>query len=354
MPNPAGSTGGTPHSGSVEAAAKAMEGLFPEDGEPDKKATPAAIPAKPAPTSVVDEPEEPQPDDAPSEGHEAEEEVAVVEDGEAPPADEEIVEEPVVDGPRKLKVKTGETFEEIPETEVVNGYLRQKDYTQKTQKLSTERKEFETQRDAILAERREYAESLTQLRTAIESQTAAPDWTKLKLTMEPAEFAAEYSAWDHQQKQIDKLRVEERAAHDKVQGDLAAKHREYLDAEKERLLDAIPEWRKSPEVGKKERAAMLAYALEQGFDEAEIKGLADHRAMVLLHKAFLFDQGKAGVAKAKAKINAVRVATPGASKPATPPAKKAYNEAKATARATGRITDVARQIEKMNLGDEDA
>lgn len=332
----------------MQAAAEAIGLLNLGDEDPEDKTqpepnseTPEHAPEGELPESPDEQDEVVEPEGEPeAEGEEPE--------GEEPDAEEA---EPT---PRTFKVKkeSGEGFDEVPETELVNGYLRQRNFTTKTQALAKERQEFQRVRDAVTVERQEYATSLTKLREAIESVTKEPDWKALKDTMEPAEFAAAYADWDVNQKEIKKLRDEEQRAHEAAQADMVERHKELLQSEREKLVAAIPEW-KDAKVGKQDRADMLEYALSLGFEETEINSLVDHRAMLLLRKAMLFDRGTKKVAAAKGKINAVRVAAPGAPRTPVPAGKKTFQASKERAKRSGRVEDAAAVIGQIDFGDDD-
>lgn len=349
MANPAGSNAGTTRPGSVQAAAEAISLLdFGDEPEAPKATEPNTESTETASTDELEEaPETEVTEDAEPEGDEPETEAA--EDGEPEPEAEEA--EPK---PRTFKVKkeNGEGFDEVPETELVNGYLRQRNFTVKTQALAEEKRAFQQERDAVTTERREYATSLTKLREAIEGFAKEPDWKSLKDTMEPAEFAAAYSDWDINQKELAKLKAEEQRAHEAAHADLVERHKELLASEREKLVAAIPEW-SDPKIGKQDRADMLEYALNLGFEEAEINSLVDHRAMLLLRKAMLFDRGTKKVAAAKKKVDAVRVAAPGAPKTPLPAGKKAYHASRERAKRSGRVEDAAAVIGQIDFGDDD-
>jgi hypothetical protein len=349
MPIPAGSNAGGTRQGSVQAAADAISLLdfgdepeAPTGAETTTESPETAPEGELAETPEQDEVAEPDaPEDEPTEDS----------------ADEPEAEEPEADEPEKprtfkVKKENGEGFDEVPETELINGYLRQSNFTKKTQALAKEKQDFLSEREAVTIERREYATSLTKLREAIESVTKAPDWKTLKDTMEPAEFAAAYSEWDINQKELDKLRGEEQRAYEAAQADIVAQHKELLASEREKLVAAVPEW-SDPKVGKQDRADMLEYALSLGFEEQEISSLVDHRAMLLLRKAMLFDRGTKKVAAAKKKVDAVRVAAPGAPKTPVPAGKKTYHASKERAKRSGRVEDAAAVIGQIDFGDDD-
>ena len=345
----AGSNAGGTRQGSVQAAADAISLLDFGDEPAEKPAAtaPDTESTETAPTGELEEAPETVTEVAEPEGAPETESAEVSETD--PNAEEEA--EPK---PRTFKVKkeAGEGFDEVPETELVNGYLRQRNFTLKTQALAEEKRTFQSERDAVTGERREYATSLTKLREAIESFTKEPDWKSLKDTMEPAEFASAYTDWEINQKELGKLKEEEQRAHEAAQGDLVERHKELLTAEREKLVAAVPEW-SDPKVGQQDRADMLEYALSLGYNEQDVSSIVDHRAMLLLRKAMLFDRGTKKVAAAKGKVDAVRVAAPGAPRTPVPGGKKTYQASRERAKRSGRVEDAASVIGQIDFGDDD-
>jgi hypothetical protein len=254
--------------------------------------------------------------------------------------------------PRKLKVKVGDQEEEVTEDEVVKGYLRTKDYTQKTQALAEARKKFEQEElPAVQRERAELAESLTKVRTALENATPEePDWDKLR-EENPAEFAETWAIWDQHKKRMQAIREKEEAAHQRVLADQAENFRKHLESEREKLLKALPEWSK-PEVAKKEREELVAYAAELGFGEDELKQVYDHRLILMLRDAAAHRKAQqAKPAVTKKIVEATKKVVP----PGAPKTKVSQAEAEITARRkrlaqTGSVDDAAALIASQLRG----
>jgi TolA-binding protein len=63
-----------------------------------------------------------------------------------------------------------------------------------------------------------------------------------------------------------------------------------LESEREKLLDALPDWRDSDKA-RAEKAKIVEYATGKlGFSAEEISDIYDARAVVALRKAWLFDE----------------------------------------------------------------
>jgi hypothetical protein len=105
-----------------------------------------------------------------------------------------------------------------------------------------------------------------------------------------------------------------KAERGRVEQQLAQEHQQqfarYLEQEVTQLREALPDFR-DPEKGKALQAKIVEYGVRQGFPEEAIAGLADHRAVVVLNKARLYDAIMARKAKIGKRANAP-TATPGA------------------------------------------
>jgi hypothetical protein len=181
------------------------------------------------------------------------------------------------------------------------GTLRQEDYTRKTQAVAKERDEIRTEKAGIQQERQNLAKMLTQLEAAIEeiAPSKAPDWNKIRAE-DPEGFIDRFAEWTIQNQQREAVRAARVEAEKKVREDEANQLKETLAAEEERLHTAIPEL-KDPEKGPALNKKLAAYARDHyQFDPRDLAAIRDHRVIVILNKARLYDE-----ARAKAKLPAV-------------------------------------------------
>lgn len=270
------------------------------------------------------------------------------------PADESQSPDEATDTEQSEKPQTYRTKvdgEEIEVTleEALKGYSRQQDYTRKTMALSAKEKEIVAQETAARAERQQVAEKLTELEQAITTLTQEPDWDALR-AQDPAVFAETHAAWGVHSKRLEALRAEKEKAIAAVQADFAKQRQETIQREHDRMLEAIPAW-KDPEVMKREHTALVTYGKENGFTEQELAEVGDHRAIVLLNKAMLWDRAqkaKAATAKiVKEKIEKVAVAAPGNSRGKVNSATADYRAARKRLSESGSTDDAALAIEKL-------
>jgi hypothetical protein len=268
------------------------------------------------------------------------------EDDEEP---EELEEEPA---PR-YKVKAGGEEIEVSLDELLNGYSRTADYTRKTQQIAEQRKLIESEAEAARGARNEYAQRLELLEQVLAGQgPAEPDWDALRRT-DPTEFAVQFAEHQRHQQQMQALQAEKARVHEQQRREYEAGLEQKLIEESQRLVAAIPEWRDENKA-KEGKAALLDYARGLGFTDQELDNVYDHRALVLMNKAMLWDKlQKDGVQKVRLQAaQAPQKAPP--LKPGSAPQPARKTQAKDQAQRaynrlsrTGSVNDAARALELL-------
>lgn len=299
--------------------------------EPEDKQTRETPPAQESP--------EPAPDEVEASTEQAETEGTP--DETETPAETTPEPEPV-DLTAKYKTKVNGEEVEVTLDELLKGYSRTSDYTRKTQELATQRKSQEGEFQALRDERAQYATYLVQLEQTLKDATPRePDWNQLQQELTPAEFGARWAQWSAHKQQMDALAQERAQAVAKVQSDQNAMFQTKLQDEKAKLYQAIPEWEKDVEVGKAERARMVAFAEKSlGFTPEEIHAVVDHRALVMLRKAMLWDEAQAKKPAIVQRITKVTTAPPGPGQKTTTPATRQRQLEERLAK-TGSVDDAA-------------
>ncbi len=118
-----------------------------------------------------------------------------------------------------------------------------------------------------------------------------------------------------------------------------------LIAQKDALLAALPEW-KDPKKAKAEKALVVETAKSVGFSEDDLKQVYDHRLVLLLRKAGLYDQMMSKRQGIKPVVsNGPRPAKPGAAGRVSTTTES--TRAKQRLAKTGRIDDAASAIELL-------
>ena len=335
---------------SVHDAATQFESLLSFGDEGDQRGEPAPK-GKPKAEKADEHAEEEREEEEQEEGDESESgESEGSESDEEDEGDDEATAHDVpddteieIDGVGKVSVR-----------ELKRGFLREKDYTQKTQALSETRKQLEavTQTEAqnLRGERDRYAQSLTQLQEYMEAlKPVEPDWQVL-YSQDPARYAAEREAWRSYHESLQHIEGQKRTAQEQAQQQHAIELKRYVESEKGKLLEALPEWNK-PEVARVEKQKIFDWGQKQGFSAEELGSLYDHRTLVTVRKAMLYDE-------LMSKKKDIRATPPKGPKAATPgsnaqkPGKTSeVTRAKQKLAKTGRQRDAADAIYHL-LGDD--
>jgi len=258
-------------------------------------------------------------------------------------SDDEQPEQPVytikVDG-EEIQV----TLEELQK-----GYSRTQDYTRKTQKLAEVKKQTEAEIESVRVERQQYSQLLDALRNQVEqSAPQEPDWNRLR-NEDPIEFAAQWAEHQQRQQRLAAIQQEQARVYE-IQQYERAQHLSAVVSEERKVLEqVIPEWR-DPDVAKREKGELVEFGKKIGFKTEELANITDHRAVVALRKAYLYDKlmSRRGEVKPKPRPNAAPVLKPGAA----PAAKKSSDLTKAKQRLakTGSVQDAASAFETLLLG----
>ena len=216
--------------------------------------------------------------------------------------------------PATRTIKVDGQLVEVTEEELERGYSRQQDYTRKTMKLAEERKVLETQQQETARLRGEYAERLDAMKAFLERDMGPEPDEKLRVE-NPAEYAAQWTDYQRKIAARDKVQAEQDRLNAQTAQEQQAQFQRYVAQERELLLTALPEW-KDAEVQRKEQQRLIDYGTGIGFSEDQLAGLYDHKAVMLLRKAMLYDEAQEkGRAAVKDKAVTTHVLKPGAKQP---------------------------------------
>ena len=253
--------------------------------------------------------------------------------------EEEEKEEENTEEQPKYRVKIDGEEQEVPLEELLKGYQRQADYTRKTQKIAEERRKLQEAFSEVSSEREAYKKTLSALESQLGGQE--PNWEELQARLSPQELAHEMATFQRRQKALQALKLEQQRIAQIEQLRTQEMLSRQLEMEKELLTSAIPEW-VDAEVAQKERKAIVEYAKKNGFTAEELENVYDHRAVVLLRKAWLYDQGKAKVQH----LQRENKQTPSPGKSGRIDAGK-FKKAQQRLKESGRIEDAAAVFESL-------
>ncbi len=194
--------------------------------------------------------------------------------------------------------------------------LRQADYTRKTMEAADTRKAADAEIQKAQQERAAYAQNLNKMQAQLEGalqQQQKIDWDAL-LNADPVEYLKQQHLQQQRQAALNQNLQEQQKVAQAFQTEQAEQHRNYLSTQQQELLAKLPEW-KDEAKAKVEREALKTYLKDQGYDEAAINAVSDHKAVIMSRKAMLYDQmmSKAQAAAKKVSNLPTKVERPGVS-----------------------------------------
>ena len=277
--------------------------------------------------------------------------------------EEEPVEEPQAESEEPEAETEAETEEAEPEeTEEINWNgetknltktelreLAQKgfDYTQKTQQLAEERRQFEANAQAVkqsIALQNQQIEVIAELKTmdAQLAQFKDFNWHQLAET-DPVQYLKLNQTYRDLKESRDSKVQEFHAQAQQLQHTNEQARTQYLAKEHAALTEAIPEF-KGPKATEA-KAKVATYLKEVGFSPEEVGNVLDHRMVRVAYEAAQWRALQASKpALTKRAAEAPKVVKAGTPKAQAPQASK---DAYASLRKTGRGEYAAKLIEQM-------
>jgi len=276
-------------SGSISVN-EAIDRLLPqEEAEANPQEEAVNEPEEEAQVSETTEQEEVLEEDISDEGEEVEDTTDQEDDGEE-------VEEEV----QLYKVKIDGEEAEVTLEEALSGYQRERTFHKRMNEVSQKSKAIEAESAETKRLRDEYAKGLQQLDQAL--RVPEPNWEELRRTKTNEEFASIHAEYQIQQNNLAKVQQQQQAIMSQQQAEAQAQYQNHLKTEFDTMLDKIPAWR-DEKVRETERSKVISYAKSHmGYTDDEIAQASDHRAIVTLRKAMLYDELMGGKTQAKKKV----------------------------------------------------
>lgn len=190
-----------------------------------------------------------------------------------------------------VRVKIDGEEKAVPLAEVIKSFQLQGHVNNKSIELSNAQKQFEQER---MAAQELYRQQLGQAKTLgdlaqseLLSQFNQINWNQLRQT-DPVQWTALQLEFQNRQSAINQhlqtVAAQQEAERQQLQQQQAA----LLPREREKMLEARPEWRDSAKFDA-DRKVIADFAKRSGITDAELGTIADHRYMLILHKAAQFD-----------------------------------------------------------------
>ncbi len=208
-------------------------------------------------------------------------------DDDEPEAEEEAVEAPE-SAEALYRVRVGDEEVEVGLNELTNSYMRQADYTRKTQKVAEDRKAIEAELASVRGERARYAEQLAAVEQALGQQEPSQEhWDQL-YESDPLEYTRQKDLHRDRKEAADQVRIEQERVNQENFSQLQAEAAGRLEQEREKVTELIPEWI-DPKLAETEKTSVITYAQRIGYSPDELAQVSDARAVAVLRKAMMYD-----------------------------------------------------------------
>ena len=315
----------------ADAASAISAMLAPEEGQAQVGETQSAEESEEDLEAAASEDDESGVEDAPDE-----------ETSEEQSGEEEEQEEQ--EQPQTFTVKIDGKEVAVTLDELQKGYSRTQDYTRKTQQIAEVRKQVEAETQAVRAERGQYAQLLGALQAQLQASEPQVDLDRL-YNEDPIEWVRQKEVLRERQEKAYAIQAEQQRLIQLSQQEQQQSMQQHLESQKDALLAALPAW-KDPKKAKLEKAMLIESAKSAGFSDEDLKSVYDHRLVLLLRKAALFDQMVSKRQGIKPVVNnGPRPAKPGAAGRVSTTSE--VTRAQQRLAKTGRVDDAADAIFKL-------
>jgi hypothetical protein len=218
--------------------------------------------------------------------------------------EEPETEEPVDDGVIEFALQNGEVIRTTKD-DLAGSYLRQSDYTRKTQELASERRDFEAQKVEVENYLREQINQVTQL------QQAEPDENYWAALYEEDPIGAPKIERDYrvQKEQRDRLINEQNQRQQQM-------FQQKVQSEAQQLPNLIPAW-SDTDVRARETGELSRFLVGQGFAPQDVNMVSDAKLVHMLYKGMRMIQLETNAPKVvnKKVVGKPKVIKPNAASP---------------------------------------
>ena len=284
-------------------------------------------------TEAVEETDEEALEEEVEEESEEDEPEATEEEDESEEEDEVEVEER-----KTYRVKAGGEEKDVTLEELVSGYQKGDDYTKKSQTLAEQRKEVETQISAIQEAQRQRDEYYARLGQVNELLNNNIDNTvnleELKEN-DPIQYAIKVAEQTETNKKIQLIQNEQARLAQETRQHQANQQAHFVSEQSKLLVDKVKEF-SDPKKAEQIKNDIRSFGKSVGFTDNELSQVYDHRHVILLQKAMMYDKlQKSNPSVSKKVANAPKMSKKG-NKVAN---MDNYTKQKKRLKSSGKLTD---------------
>jgi hypothetical protein len=214
-----------------------------------------------------------------------------------PPLTEEVTETPEeqffdIDG------------EQISLTDLRSGFLRQQDYTKKTQSIAEERRVFQENQRDINSLRTEALQSLEALKQQVSAEIRFMEYPDFDFLAEsdPAEFIRQQNIWQKREQAVRQIHEAEQHIRAKQAEYEAEQHKAQIQESQSKFYQKYPDLKDS---GKSEEvfSEITRYLIDTGFSKEEIQSVSDFRIIDILYQNIQAQKAKTTIPAVVEKMN---------------------------------------------------
>ena len=224
--------------------------------------------------------------------------------------------------------------------ELKSGYLRQSDYTRKTQEVADAKKTFDTNLGTL---RNQAVQRLSAMENDIMALLPAqPNWKQLAAES-PAEYVEQKEIWQERFNRINALKQERAALEQQNAVEERKQYEQTVRQGQERLKQELPELFEP-----NTQREFISYIQKAGFTTNDVNAVTDHRLFVLARKAMLYDALQSQKAEAVKKVASKPPLTkPGTNTARVSSAQSSYERDVKRLNKTGSVNDAASVLKHL-------
>ena len=268
-----------------------------------------------------------------------EEEVEEESEDEPEATDEEDESEEVeVEERKTYRVKASGVEKDVTLDELVSGYQKSTDYTQKSQTLAEERTKVEAHAQEIqnaMRTREAYAQKLSQVEQYLTSQAKPSENLEELKENDPIQYAITVAEQTEANKKINTIRQEQQKVAQEQQHYRLQQQNQVVANEALMLSEKVKEF-SDPKKAEQIKNDIRSFGKSVGFSDQELSQVYDHRHVMILQKAMAYDK----LQKANPGVNKKLKSAPKmASKTKRVTNADSYTKQKKQLKGTGSIDD---------------
>ena len=201
-------------------------------------------------------------------------------------------EEVEVEERKTYRVKASGEEKDVTLDELVSGYQKSTDYTQKSQTLAEERKKVEANAQEIqnaMRTREEYAQKLSQVEQYLTSQAKPGENLEELKENDPIQYAITVAEQTEANKKINTIRQEQQKVAQEQHHYRLQQQNQVVANEALMLSEKVKEF-SDPKKAEQIKSDIRTFGKSVGFSDQELSQVYDHRHVMILQKAMAYDK----------------------------------------------------------------